>query len=495
MIVIAIYHFTVDQIKRSEGQSAMASAAYRSGEKLYSEYYGEVSDYTRKGGVISTEILLPDHAPKEYADRQTLWNAVEKVEKNKKAQLAYSFEIAFQNEFSLDENIALARQFLLDEFVSKGMIVDFCVHEPDREPGGIPNPHFHFMCPMRPLKENGKWDAKQHRQYLFDEQGNPILDDKGKQKFNAVPTTDWGSPETLEYWRKAWADRCNEKFAEKGLDIRVDHRSYERQGIDQIPTVHEGPNVRQMEKKGIATEKGNLNRFIRATNRMIGTVSKQLLQLVNWIKELTEQISQPQEVTVAGLLNRYYDNRNAGAWSRKAKIQNLKSHAEVIAYLDAHGITTLDDLAVVIDATYQKSDELKAAMKTKSDRMKDIQELLRMVQFYKDGKPVSDKLATIKFKKSREKFESEHSDELKKFRMAQRKLKPHFTQDGKLPITRWNKELAQLDQDYQSDQAQYSTVYHDSHTLGQIKYAVNQAMEHNDAQRIKEKKQEQDVSL
>ena len=133
------------QIKRSAGQSAVAAAAYRSGEKLHSEYYGEDSDYTKKGGVICSEILLPSHAPPEYADRETLWNAVEKVEKSAKAQLAYSFDIALQNEFSVEENIDLARQFLLDNFVSRGMVVDFAIHQPDKEDGGILNPHFHVI--------------------------------------------------------------------------------------------------------------------------------------------------------------------------------------------------------------------------------------------------------------------------------------------------------------------------------------------------------------
>ena len=108
-----MFHFHVTQIKRSAGQSAVAAAAYRAGEKLHSKYYGEDSDYTRKGGVICSEILLPSHAPPEYADRETLWNAVEKAERGKKAQLAYSFDIALQNEFSMQENIDLARQFLL----------------------------------------------------------------------------------------------------------------------------------------------------------------------------------------------------------------------------------------------------------------------------------------------------------------------------------------------------------------------------------------------
>ena len=227
---------------------------------------GEYSDYTRKGGVICSDILLPSHAPKEYADRQTLWNAVEKAERGKTAQLAYSFDIALQNEFSLEENIALARQFLLEQFVSRGMVVDFAVHQPDREDGGIPNPHFHVLCPIRPIEQNGKWGLKQRRVYELDEDGNRIRDQNGEFVFNAVPTTDWGSPETLEHWREAWAELCNAKFAEKGIDVRIDHRSYERQGVELLPTVHEGATVRAMEKKGIRTEKGEFNRWIKATN-------------------------------------------------------------------------------------------------------------------------------------------------------------------------------------------------------------------------------------
>ena len=207
-MTIALFHFHVTQIKRSTGQSAVAAAAYRSGEKLHSEYYGEDSNYTRKGGVICSEILLPAHAPQEYADRETLWNAVEKVERGKKAQLAYSFDIALQNEFSMEENINLARQFLLEQFVRRGMIVDFAVHSPDKEDGGISNPHFHVMCPIRPIEPNGKWGNKQRREYVLDEDGNRIPDGTGDYVFNAVPTTDWGSPETLEHWRQTWAELC-----------------------------------------------------------------------------------------------------------------------------------------------------------------------------------------------------------------------------------------------------------------------------------------------
>ena len=148
---MALFHLHVTQVKRSAGQSVVTSAAYRAGEKLYSEYYGEVSDYTHKGGVVCTDILLPPQAPNQYQDRATLWNAVEKAERGKKAQLAYSFDIALQNEFSLEENIALARQFVSEQLVGRGMIADFAIHQPDKEDGGIPNPHFHVTTPQKPV--------------------------------------------------------------------------------------------------------------------------------------------------------------------------------------------------------------------------------------------------------------------------------------------------------------------------------------------------------
>ncbi len=188
----------------------------------------------------------------------------------------HSFDIALQNEFSLEENIALARQFLLENFVSRGMVVDFAVHQPDREDGGIPNPHFHVLCPIRPIEQNGKWGCKQHRVYELDEDGNRIRDADGNFVFNAVPT-DWGSPETLEYWRQTWAELCNAKFAEKELDVRIDHRSYERQGVELLPTVHEGATVRAMEKKAYAPKRASSTAGSRQPMPLSGTSRRKSL--------------------------------------------------------------------------------------------------------------------------------------------------------------------------------------------------------------------------
>lgn len=126
---MALYHFSVKQVSRGKGQTVVNSAAYISGQKLYNDYYGQTHDYTKKSGVVFTEILTPEYVPERLSDRETLWNEVEQIEKSKRAQLAYSFDIALQNELTLDENIELAREFCWEQFVARGMIVDLAVHE------------------------------------------------------------------------------------------------------------------------------------------------------------------------------------------------------------------------------------------------------------------------------------------------------------------------------------------------------------------------------
>ena len=476
---MALFHFTVDQMKRSEGQSAIASAAYRSGERLYSEYYGEYSDYTRKGGVICSDILLPSHAPPEFADRQTLWNAVELVERGKKAQLAYSFEIALQNEFTIEENIALARQFLLDNFVSRGMTVDVAFHEKETEDGGLPNPHFHFLCPMRPMNPDGTWGFKQHRVYRLDEDGNRIRDQNGKFLFDAVPTTDWGSPETLEHWRKAWADVCNAKFEEKGLDVRIDHRSYLRQGVDLLPTVHEGAAVRAMEKKGIRTEKGEFNRWIKATNAVIRDIRKKIALLSDWIKEIKAELAKPQTPDLVFLLRAYYSKRSAGAYSQKGKISNLKEMNETFNYLRANGIYSLEDLESRVSEHSAATESLKKTLDEQTARMKAIKQLYDSSAAFQSLKPVYDGLQKIKFEKPRAKYKAEHEAELIQFYAARRKLTGEFP-DGKVDMKKLTEEYDELEQAHNTTYGEFKTVRDDLHRLWKVKSCVDTAARFNE---------------
>ena len=490
-MTIALFHFHVTQIKRSAGQSAVAAAAYRSGEKLHSEYYGEDSDYTRKGGVICSEILLPPQAPPSFSDRETLWNAVEKVERGKRAQLAYSFDIALQNEFSMQENIELARHFLLEQCVSRGMVADYAIHQPDKKDGGIQNPHFHVMCPIRPIEPDGKWGNKQRREYVLDEQGERIRDEAGNYVFNAVPTTDWGKPETLEFWREQWAQLCNTRFAEKGLDCRIDHRSYERQGVEQIPTQHEGPTVRAMEAKGIRTNKGDLNRWIRKTNAMLREAKQQIAALIDWLKEVKVELSKPQPPTLVELLSAYYDNRNKGAYSSKARIANLKKLSEAVSYLKAKHLYTADDLDAALHTMQGKIDTLKKSASGKQARIKELDELLRMADYYKAGKPVADKLKTIRFEKSRQKSKAEHDDTLRLFYMAERKLKRQVV-DGKLPAAAWREEEARLETEYRDLQTELTPLYADVKKLWAIHYNIYEVQHEQERQNaaVRQKKRE-----
>ena len=468
---MALFHFHATQIKRSAGQSAIAAAAYRSGEKFRSEYYNEVSDYTRKEGVVHTEILLPARAPPRFADRETLWNEVEKVEKNKKAQLAYSFDIALQNEFSLEENIALARQFLLDEFVSRGMIVDFSVHQPERD--GIANPHFHVLCPIRPLKEDGSWDAKQRRVYVENEDGTRALDDAGHAIFNAVPTTDWGRPETLEHWREVWAQLCNAKFAEKQLDCSIDNRSFERQGLDLLPTIHEGPAVRQMEAKGIRTNKGDLNRWIQSTNRLIKDMKRKIASLLSWISAVKEELSKPQPPNMGELLNAYYDKRNAGAYSKAARARNLTELSEAFSFIMARKLYTVDDLEHQVNNLRDKVNALQSSMKAKSTRQKELKEVLHQAENYRQYKPVFDAMNAIRFKKKRESYRQAHEVELRQFYMARRKLQAFAGKDGKISSSALQKEIAMLQKDYETEYAELKPLREELRQLWKIKSHVD----------------------
>ena len=233
-------------------------------------------DYTHKGGVVHTEILLPDHAPAGYTDRAVLWNEVEKIEKAKNAQLAREIEIALPRELTREQGISLVREYVKRHFVAAGMCADVCLHDTG---GG--NPHAHIMLTMRPFAEDGAWGAKQKKEYILDKDGNKIYDPKKRQyKCKSIPATDWNEQTKAEEWRAAWAGLCNQALEQNGHAERIDHRSYERQGIDQIPTVHLGVAASAMEKRGIRTGRGDLNREIEVTNQKLRQLKARISKIL-----------------------------------------------------------------------------------------------------------------------------------------------------------------------------------------------------------------------
>ena len=177
---MAIFHCPIQIIKRSIGKSAVAAAAYRSGERLTNEWDGMTHDYTHKGGIVHTEIMLPSHAPPEFQDRSTLWNSVEQIEKSSDAQLAREIEVALPVELSPAQQLALVRAFVKDNFVDAGMCADFAIHDK-----GTGNPHAHILLTIRPLRPDGKWGPKCRKVYDLDSQHR--FAKRGSNRISAKP--------------------------------------------------------------------------------------------------------------------------------------------------------------------------------------------------------------------------------------------------------------------------------------------------------------------
>ena len=273
------FHSYTKIVSRNKGRSAVAAAAYISGTKMENTWDGLTHDYTRKRHVIYTEVMLPAHAPPEYADRNLLWNSVEWNEIKANAQLARSIELALPAELNHEQNIALIRKYVQENFVDKGMCADVAFH--DKRDG---NPHAHILLTMHPLTADGKWGDKSRLEYVLDADGKRIpASQNGRWKTRKVYTTDWDDRGNAKRWRAAAADAINEALREAGFTQGfVDPRSYADQGVQRIPMVHEGPDARAMEKCGIPTEVGDKNREIRQQNKLLSQLEARLARLNAW---------------------------------------------------------------------------------------------------------------------------------------------------------------------------------------------------------------------
>ena len=435
---IAIYHCSIKIVSRGKGKSAVAAAAYRSGEKLTNEWDGLTHDYTKKGGVVHSEILLPAHAPPAFSDRSTLWNSVELSEKSNNAQLAREVEIALPVELSREEQTRLVREYCSSQFVSKGMIADFNLHDT-----GSGNPHAHILLTMRPLDEKGAWLPKSKKEYVLDENGEKIRLPSGRYKTRKVDLVDWNNRENAEVWRMAWADLANEFLAQNNRPERIDHRSYERQGIEQIPTVHVGVSATQMEKKGIVTERGEMNRNIKAANRILREIHRLVRGLKDWVAELKERKAvllealaearaQASEPTIPQLLARYMEQRGEerADWTSKGKLKGAVSDFNKVQaameFLRQKEISTVETLDRQLDRISETAVAIRDSMRKAERRIKDIDTLLSHIGNYEKYKPVYREYAAIGWKKQKEKFEEAHRGELDAYRAAARYVKTHL---------------------------------------------------------------------
>ena len=426
----------VQIIKRSKAKSAVGAAAYRSGTKMTNEWDGLTHDYTRKRGVVHSEIILPPHAPPEFQDRNTLWNSVEMVEKTRDAQLAREIEISLPVELNREEQLRLARSFISDTFVAAGMCADFSIH--DKKDG---NPHFHVMLTIRPLKENGQWGAKCRKVYELDENGQRIPNGKGGWKSHREDTTDWNDKGNVEKWRSAWAAYANKALEAAGRPERIDHRSYERQGIDKIPSIHLGVAASQMERKGIATEKGNINRQIAADNKLLKEIKARITRLYKWTKEQAEK-PEGKDSIMAQLYEAQLSEGKPG--SRYGKIRNLKESAALFNFLNGNNITSMEQLYEKVAAMNKDYYSLRGKIVTAERRIKVLDEHLSMWEKYERNKGTRRQFDKMKPGKKKEQFEQKHSAELALYEAAVRYLEKLKANGEEITPKKWQAEADRL---------------------------------------------------
>lgn len=421
-------HYRIKISTRSKGQSAVAQAAYQSGDRLFDERENRTKYYSDKRGIVYTEILLPVNAPSEYADRNTLWNAVEAVENNWNSQLARRFEIALPIEIPMEERAALIRQHCMEQFVSKGMIADIAVHDPD-PPGH--NPHAHVMLTMRPMDENGKWMEKAHREYLLDENGDRVRDAKGKFKFRKVPTVDWNDRGNAELWRHAWEELQNRYLEAAGRPERISMKSYQRQGIDRIPTVHMGPAVTAMERRGLMTNIGNLNRDIRSANKLMDVLRRTIVRLIGWLSEIRQAITeldmQPKEIPLVTLLEQSFEESITDQRGKKRTTQGEHDRfVAVTEYMRDHNVTTVEDLDNRLNELNAAGLPIREEMKKLSNKIKTIEKLIEHGDRRASLDPIHEELMKIHWKGRREKFEKEHKDDLEAWKASDRYIRKNM---------------------------------------------------------------------
>ena len=356
---MAIYHLEAKMVSRGAGRSAVAAAAYLSCSRLLNEYDGVQHDYTRKQGLVWQQVFLPVAAPAEWQNREILWNAVEENEKTKDSRLAREFVVALPIELSKAQWERLLSDFVSDTFVSDGMCADVAIHDP-YPPGH--NPHAHILLTVRPLNEKGKWQYKTEKEYLCvkngKEQGFTAAEFKqaqadgwekqyqykvGKKKVYMVPSSAqaqgyervskypkstkygrqnpiserWNSEEQLVFWRKAWADVTNLHLERAGQEERIDQRSHVERGLDEQPTIHEGVTARALEKKGIVSDRCELNRQIKADNALLRELKAAVKKLMQAVKVAVPALAEAMEFLRANMIVFRYQIRYAGLGKHK----------------------------------------------------------------------------------------------------------------------------------------------------------------------------------
>ena len=372
--------------------------------------------------------------------------------------------------------------------------MDFAIHDTDSG-----NPHCHIMLTMRPLDERGTWTAKSKKEYDLDENGERIRLPSGRYKTHKVDLTGWNDKDNTLLWRKAWADYTNDFLERNGSPERIDHRSNAERGIDEIPTVHMGVAASQMEKKGIATERGELNRSIKAANRLLRDIKAQIGKLKEWLldvfkakESLRTEPPQPKSTDLSTLLFRYLDIQKAKSgkysqsWQQQHTADELKAISKAVNLLSEKSIYTLKELDAALSAVHDKASEIRGAMKPREARIKQLQKLIEQAQNFQKTQPIHDEYKQIRWKGKQEKFAEAHRADLAIWDAANRYLRANLP-DMKLTPKAWQTELAALTAENEAEYAKLKAQREEVAELQKVRRYVDIALKADAPQKTKTK--------
>lgn len=466
-------------ISRGKGKSAVAAAAYRAGEKIINQYDGLTHDYTRKGGIVYTEILLPDNALPEYANRATLWNAVEQAEKNSNAQLAREIEVALPVELSQEQSVSVIRDYCRRHFVSAGMCADICIHA--KKDG---NPHAHVMLTMRPFDKDGHWAAKSRKEYILDDTGQRIRLKNGAFKTRKVDAIDWNDQGKAEVWRQGWAELCNAALERAGMAVRIDHRSYERQGVEQIPTMHLGVAAFQMERRGIQTQRGDMNRQVELNNKLLRQLRARIRKLQSGLDELLAGAAPSHPIpSLADVLTGILENPEE---KTRQKLKDLKTFAKAVAFVRQHSIYDIPALRNTVAEMYQQLDGLSCGLKMLDRRLKALDEHLRHADNYSKYSGLHRQHQQLPRRKQAAFYERA---ELVLYETAETYLRGVLNGRTTISVKAWKGEAAQLTAERQKLYVEYARLKEETGSAEAIRYCVEHVMREEPKRRARQEKE------
>jgi hypothetical protein len=360
---------------------------------------------------------------------------VEKSERAKNAQLAREIEIALPAELTKEQNIALVRGYCKEQFTAAGMCADICIHDK-----GDGNPHAHVMLTMRPIEPDGSWGAKSKKEYLTDENGERIRLKSGNFKTRKISATDWNEQTKAEEWRAAWAQSVNAALSQSGIAERVDHRSYERQGIDQIPTIHLGVAASQMERRGIRTGRGDINREIKISNQELRQTKARIDKLRDWLKAEIKT-DKPETPTLSVVISEIL--KGGEGQTRYGKIRDLKTAASVLSFMQSNHISTIEELRGKVGEFYGRQADLRERLKPLDRRLKTLDEHIKQSEIYRKHRKVYEQYQGQK-PKHRDAFHEAHRAEIMLYEAADRYLKKHLNGRTSIPLQTWTSECGRL---------------------------------------------------